>query len=97
MADDMGAQFRRQRLDALLQRIALIGEGEFGAVVVGSLGDAPGDRSVVRDAQTRPRLPFIKPPASIMPIFPSSYVWRRASYRTRSIALQGEARRRPSH
>jgi hypothetical protein len=51
MADDMAAEFRRQRLDALLQRIALIGEGEFGALRLARLGNAPGDGTVVGDAQ----------------------------------------------
>ena len=39
----------RQRLDALAERLALIGEGEFGAVAGERPGDAPGDRVVVRN------------------------------------------------
>jgi hypothetical protein len=40
---DLRADFGGQRLDALLEGIALIGEGEFGALVRAGLGDAPGD------------------------------------------------------
>ena len=49
MADDQAADFLRQRLDPLFQRVALIGEGELGALRVAGLGDAPGDRAVVGD------------------------------------------------
>ena len=49
MADDDAADLLRQRLDALLERVALIGEGELRAVLVAGLGDAPGERAVVRD------------------------------------------------
>ena len=38
-----------ERLDALQQRIALISEGQLGAVGAQHLGDAPGDRVVVGD------------------------------------------------
>ena len=38
-----------ERLDPLLERVALVGEGEFGAVRARRLGDAPGDRAVVRE------------------------------------------------
>src|SRR3712207_929238 len=36
------------RSDALAERLALVGEGELGAVLAQNLGDAPGDRVVVR-------------------------------------------------
>ena len=49
MADDQPADLLGQRLDPLLQRIALIGEGELGALRAAGLGDAPGDRAVVGD------------------------------------------------
>ena len=49
MADHHAADLLRQRLDPLLERIALIGEGEFGALRMAGLGDAPGDRAVVGD------------------------------------------------
>ncbi len=41
------SQLTRQRLDALLERIALIGEGESRALRRRGLGDAPGDGAVV--------------------------------------------------
>ncbi len=41
--------FGRQRLHALAQRLALIGEGQFGALRGQRLGDAPGDGVVVGD------------------------------------------------
>ena len=50
MADDMAAELLRQRLDPLLQGVALIGEGELGAGIRRRLGDTPGDRAVVGDA-----------------------------------------------
>jgi hypothetical protein len=49
MADDGGVELAGERLDPLLQRVALIGQGQRGAVLVGRPGDAPGDRAVVRD------------------------------------------------
>src|SRR5690606_13342725 len=51
MAGDKGADLFRQRLDALLQRVALIGKGQFRALIGAGLGDAPGDGAVVRDAK----------------------------------------------
>lgn len=39
-----------QRLDPFAERFALIGERQLRALVGQSLGDAPGDRVVVRDA-----------------------------------------------
>ncbi len=75
------ADLLRQRLDALLERIALIGEGELGALGAAGLGDAPGDRAVVGDPhdqaalaahETRgfrhdcPRFAGIRPSASRM-------------------------------
>src|SRR4249920_3021672 len=48
MADDGGAEGLGKGLDALLQGVALVGEGEIGALRAGGGGDAPGDRAVVR-------------------------------------------------
>ena len=45
--DDLGAQFGSERLDALLERIALVGEGELRALGGTGLGDTPGDGPVV--------------------------------------------------
>ena len=47
--DHQPADLLRQRLDALLQRVALIGEGKLGTLRMAGLGDAPGDRPVVGD------------------------------------------------
>ena len=40
----------------LLQRVALVGQREVGAVPARRLGDAPGDRAVVRDADDQAAL-----------------------------------------
>ncbi len=56
MAGDMGADAFGERAHALFQRFALIGEGELGARVMGGLGDAPGDGSVVGDAHNQAAL-----------------------------------------
>ncbi len=50
MADDVPADLRRERLDALFQRVALIGERQFGTLRMAGLRDAPGNRPVVGDA-----------------------------------------------
>ena len=49
--DELGAEFGGQRLDPLLQGIALIGQRDFGALRGERLGDAPGDRPVVGHAE----------------------------------------------
>ena len=49
VADHDAADLLGQRLDPLLQRVALIGEGELRAVPAAGLGDAPGERAMVRD------------------------------------------------
>jgi hypothetical protein len=54
MAQQDSAKLPGQRLDALLQRVALPGERDFRARVVACLGDAPGDRAVVGDAEDHP-------------------------------------------
>ena len=46
----------RQRLDALAERLALIGEGELGALRGQRLGDAPGDRMIIGDAHDQAAL-----------------------------------------
>ena len=53
---DRGAEFGGQRLDALLQGVALIGERDFGALRGAGLGDAPGDRAIVGDAHDQATL-----------------------------------------
>ena len=37
------ADLRGEWLDPLLDGVALIGEGDLGALIVAGLGDAPGD------------------------------------------------------
>src|ERR1700676_2227191 len=46
----------RQRLDAFAERLALIGEGELGAMRCEHLGDAPSDRVIVGDAHNQAAL-----------------------------------------
>jgi hypothetical protein len=45
-----------KRFDPPPERLALIGERHLGAVLVGFLGDAPGDRMVVRHAHDKAAL-----------------------------------------
>src|SRR5690349_11589212 len=49
MSDHDPADLLGERLDPLLQRVALIGESEFRAMLMRRPGDAPGDGTVVRD------------------------------------------------
>ena len=56
MTEHARADLLRQRLDALLQRIALIGEGDLGALGAAGPGDAPGQRPVVGDPQDQAAL-----------------------------------------
>ena len=56
MAEHRGADLLRQRLHPLLQRIALIGEADLGALRAAGPGDAPGERPVVGDPQDQAAL-----------------------------------------
>ncbi len=56
MAEQDAAEFLGQRLDPLLQRVALPGECDFRARRVAGLGDAPGNRAVVGDAENHSAL-----------------------------------------
>ena len=58
MAADDGVQFGRKRLDTLLQRVALIGEGQLGALFGAGFRDAPGNRLIVRKADDEASLAF---------------------------------------
>jgi hypothetical protein len=49
MPDHQPVDLLGQRLDALFQRIALIGKGKIGTGFAARLGDAPGDRPVIGD------------------------------------------------
>src|SRR5262249_32905650 len=66
VADHQPADLLRQRFDPLLQRLALIGESELGALPMASLCDAPGERAVVATPRIKPRLPRKRPEASGM-------------------------------
>ena len=62
MADYEAADLRRQRLDPLLERIALVGEREFGAPGCGRALAIPQaiDR-LLTTPMISPRLPRIRP------------------------------------
>ncbi len=51
MAGDKRADLGGQRLDALLQRVALVGQRDLGALLRNGLGDAPRDRTIVGHAK----------------------------------------------
>ena len=51
---DLRADLGGERLDALLDGVALIGEGDLGAIVMAGLGDPPSDRAVIRNAKHKP-------------------------------------------
>jgi len=52
--DEACAEFVGERFDSLLDRLALVGERQFGALCGTRLGDAPGDGTVVGDAHDEP-------------------------------------------
>jgi hypothetical protein len=49
MPEQEAVKFLGQRLDPLLQGVALPGQGDFRTSRVARLGNAPGDRTVVGD------------------------------------------------
>ena len=49
MADNLCADLARQRLNTLLERIALVGDGDVGALGAASLGNTEAKRPVVGD------------------------------------------------
>lgn len=53
----MDADFGGQRLDTLLERFALIGEGNLGALIGQRLGNAPGNGMLIGDAHDEAALP----------------------------------------
>ena len=57
----IGIDRRRQRFDALGERVALVGEGELGLVRRERPGDAPGDRVIVGDPHDQPALAVHQP------------------------------------
>jgi hypothetical protein len=56
MADDEPVDLLGERLHALFQRVTLIRESKVGTLIVARSGNAPGDRSVVRDTHDQPAL-----------------------------------------
>ena len=56
MAEQDTVELPGQRLDPLFQRIALPGQRDFRAGRAAGLGDAPGDRAVVGNAENHPAL-----------------------------------------
>ncbi len=58
MADDMAAQLLGERLDALLQGVALIGEGELGTASAAALAMPQAIERLLATPMTRPRLPL---------------------------------------
>ena len=76
--NELGTDLGGERLDTLFEGVALIGEGERGAVRGGALGDAPGDGPVVGDAHDQAPLA-----AHQLPMFGHPFLQRlglRASY-----------------
>jgi hypothetical protein len=55
---EIGADRLGERRHALAQGLALVGEGKLGPVFGQDLGDAPGNRVVVRDAHDEAALPL---------------------------------------
>jgi hypothetical protein len=51
MTDHQRADFRGERLDALAQRVTLIGQADVGALSAACPGDTPAKRAVVGDAE----------------------------------------------
>ena len=47
---DVGTELARRLVDAVLEPVVLVREGEAGAFAVHRLGDAPGDRAMAGDA-----------------------------------------------
>ena len=56
MTEQEAVQLLCQRLDPLLQRVALPGQRDLGARRVACLGDTPGDRTVIGNAEHDPAL-----------------------------------------
>ena len=52
----VGAKLRRQRPDALFERLALVGKGQLGALLGDRARNPPGERPVVGEAHDQPAL-----------------------------------------
>ena len=55
------AEFLRQRLDPLLQRVALPGEGDFRTGRMAGFGDTPGNRAAIGNAEYHSALALHQP------------------------------------
>ena len=70
MADHGGVELLRERLDPLLQRVALIGEGELGAVLAGRPCAMPqAIERLFATPMIRPRLPAKMPGAVVCAMY----------------------------
>ncbi len=92
IADNDAADLLGQRLDALLQRVALIGKRQLRAMPPAGLGNAPGKRTVVRDPHDQAAFAAHKArvfrhlPDLARPLLPRVHLWHRpvaTSKRTR--------------
>src|SRR5207302_8457592 len=55
--DEIAVEAFGERLDALAERLALIGKGQPGALAMQRLGDAPGEGAIIGDAHDEPLFP----------------------------------------
>ncbi len=85
--DEIGAKIFRQRFDPALQRLALIGEGQFGPLRTAGLGNALGDGPVVRHAHDQ--APFSVHQSASHRVFPSPFVLSRFWHRGMEGASSG--------
>src|SRR5690606_36287636 len=69
---ELGATLIGKRLHAAAEGFTLVGEGEFGAMLSGVLGDAPGDGVVVRDAHDEAALALQQSSHLMLPVSPGS-------------------------
>ena len=83
MAANDGVQFRGERFDALLQRVTLIGECQFRALVGAGFRDAPCDGFVVGEADNEASLAFHETRTGCHGVIPkSTVIGVRRAYRT---------------
>ena len=61
MTEQDGVEFSGERLDALLERIALPGQANLRALIAAGLGDSPCDLTVIGNAKHNPALATHQP------------------------------------
>ena len=72
---ELRAELRGERLDPLLQRLALIGEGDLGALAAcTALAMPQAIERLLATPMTRPRLPAINLPPSAIGLSPRFFV-----------------------